>query len=135
MKKTFEDQLQELLSDWDRSQKAKCPACDTALSTENGTDQMREMGREDWDKDGYVSAVVLTCPTAHEHETYCFTGEYDDFTYEDFCGLDNGVSDHRGMSLPKVCHERNTWFDIVDYRFSGKDKKPVCNDDKVLRLE
>jgi len=135
MKKTFKEQLGELILDWDNSQQAKCPACDTPLTTDLGIDQMHEMGREDFEKDGYVSAVVLTCPTAREHETYCFTGEYDDFTYEDFCGLDDGVSDHRGMYFPKVCHEQNSWFDVIDYRFSGKDKKPVCNDKGVLRLE
>ena len=135
MKKSFEDQLEELLSDWDNSQKAKCPACDTPLTTDRGRDQMWEMGREDFEKDGYVSAVVLTCPTASDHETYCFQGEYDDFTYEDNCGLDSGDSDHRGWRLPRVCHETNSWFDVTDFRFSGKDKKPRCADDGVLRLE
>ena len=135
MKKTFDEQLAELLLDWDASQKAKCPSCDTPLSTDSGRDQMHEMAIEDWEKDGYLSAVVLTCPTAYDHEMYCFTGEYASYDYEENCGLDDGVSDHRGMFLPKVCHERNTWFDVVDYRFSGEDKKPVCADDGVLRLE
>jgi len=133
--KLFKEQLSELLSDWDKSKKAKCPACDTPLTTESGSDQMWEMGREDFEKDGYVSAVVLTCPTAREHETYCFKGEYGDYDYEEYCGMNDGSSDYRGFQLPRVCHEITTWFDIVDFRFSGKDKKPVCNDDGVLRLE
>ena len=74
MKKLFEDQLEELLSDWDNSQNAKCPSCDTPLSTDSGREQMHEMAREDWEKDGYVSAVVLTFPTAYNNEEYCFTG-------------------------------------------------------------
>ena len=68
MKKTFDEQLAELLLDWDASQNAKCPSCDTPLSTDSGREQMHEMAREDWEKDGYVSAVVLTCPTAYDHE-------------------------------------------------------------------